>query len=249
MTLPTADRFERAGIEAWPGIELEWDFAWLRRAANGYTRRANCLQCFDPADGDDAAARLDAGLAWLTARGLPPVVRSTPLTSPALDAVLDARNWQVTGRSHLFAMPLVPVAPDREARIFPLLDPDFLAAQQQLRRYDETQLAGLRALLSAMSVPAAGIVLYREGRPVATCLTAIADAITITGNVITDPARRREGLAAAMMRTGHHWAMANGATTAALNVEADNAPAKALYRALGYAHQYDYHYRIPGEPA
>ncbi|RYE48381.1 MAG: GNAT family N-acetyltransferase, partial [Hyphomicrobiales bacterium] len=70
----------------------------------------------------------------------------------------------------------------------------------------------------------------------------------ITGNVITDPTRRRQGLAAAMMRTGLHWAHEKGATTAALNVQADNSAAKALYAGLGFAHQYDYHYRIPGAP-
>jgi predicted GNAT family acetyltransferase len=78
---------------------------------------------------------------------------------------------------------------------------------------------------------------------------AIANGIVITGNVITDPARRRQGLAAAMMRTGLAWALDQGASIAALNVQADNPPAKALYASLGFAHQYDYSYRIPGGPA
>jgi N-acetylglutamate synthase len=49
------------------------------------------------------------------------------------------------------------------------------------------------------------------------------------------------------MRTGLAWARASGATHAALNVEADNGPALALYGGLGYLPQYDYVYRYPGD--
>ena len=52
-----------------------------------------------------------------------------------------------------------------------------------------------------------------------------------------------------MMRSGLAWAKREGARFAALNVQADNAAAKALYAGLGYTHQYDYSYRIPGAPA
>ena len=96
--------------------------------------------------------------------------------------------------------------------------------------------------------PATGVVVYRDGEPVASGLMAISHDIVITGNVITDPTRRRQGLAAAMMRTGLHWAHEAGAKIAALNVQADNAAAKALYAGLGYRHQYDYSYRLPGAP-
>lgn len=247
-SLPSIETFERAGLLAWPGIEVDWDGAWVRRATNGYTKRANSMQCFDPADDADAAARLDATAAWFTARALPPVIRTTPLEAPALTAALDAAGWQATGHSHLYAMPLSGAEPDPEGRTMAALDPAFLAAQQHLQAYDDAGIARMRDLLAVMTVPAAGIVLFRDNAPVASGLFAIADGIVITGNVITDPARRRQGLAAAMMRTGLAWAKANGATIAALNVEADNAGARALYAGLGYAHHYDYHYRLPGEP-
>ena len=47
------------------------------------------------------------------------------------------------------------------------------------------------------------------------------------------------------MRTGLAWAKAEGATVAALNVQADNPAGQALYASLGYSRQYDYAYRIP----
>lgn len=250
MTLRTADAFERAGLLAWPGIEVQWDGDWVCRAANGYTKRANSLQCFDPADNADAGARLDHAVTWFRTRHLQPVVRTTPLESAALAGALDAGNWQNIGHSHLYAMELGAgdAAPDPEGRIHPVLDPAFLAAQQALQGHSGAQMDHLQALLAVMAVPACGIVIYRDGAPAASGLMAIADGIVITGNVITDPNRRRTGLGAAMMRTGLAWSRENGASVAALNVDRGNLAAQALYRSLGYTHQYDYHYRIPGEP-
>lgn len=248
MALPSVEAFERAGLRAWPGIAVEWDGAWVRRAAGGYTKRANSVQCFDPADGADAEARLAAGIEWLRARGLPPVVRSTPLANAGLNALLDARGWAEIDHSHLYAMALGEFEPDAQGRITPLLDPGFLSAQQALQGHGNELMARMRALLAVMAVPACGIVIERDGMPVASGLMAIADGIAVAGNVVTDPARRRQGLGAALMHTGLAWAKAQGATVAALNVQADNAAGKALYASLGYARQYDYSYRIP-EPA
>ena len=177
------------------------------------------------------------------------MVRTTPLQSPELNAVLDARGWSQIDASHLYASPLGAQEPDREGKCLPILDPAFLAAQQSLQGYDETTMGQLRALLAATAVPACGVVLYRDGSPVASGLMAIAAGICITGNVVTDPRWRRQGLAAAMMRTGLNWAGEHGAEWAALNVQADNLAAKALYRKLGYDHQYDYSYRIPPQEA
>ncbi|NMA99632.1 MAG: GNAT family N-acetyltransferase [Phyllobacteriaceae bacterium] len=246
--LPSVDISERAGLLAWPGLEVDWDGNWVRRAANGYTKRANSLQVLDPSDGDNAKERLDDAMAWLVARGLPKVVRTTPLEPPQLTALLDAEGWQSIDHSHFLAMPLGPQEADGDGLVLDLLDPLFLAAQQGLQHQDDATMARMRALFGAMTVPAAGVVLRRDGIAVASGLFAIADGIVVTGNVITDPGRRRQGLAAAMMRTGLAWAKANGAEIAGLNVQADNSGAMALYHGLGYSRQYDYHYRIPGRP-
>jgi N-acetylglutamate synthase len=246
VTLPDVETVERAGILAWPGIEEKWDGAWLRRAAGGYTKRANSTQCFDPDDFDDADVRVISACSWMVMRRIKPVFRITPLSAPELNATLDEAGWQTIDPSHLFAMELGDHGPDREAEILPVLDPKFLAAAQRLQGYDETAMTAMKALLGAFKVPAAGVVLHRDGVAVASSIMAVADGIVITGNVVTDPERRRQGLAAAMMRSGLSWAKAQGARFAALNVQADNAAAQALYAGLGYTHQYDYHYRIPG---
>lgn len=249
MTLLSAQEFERAGLLAWPGIEVDWDGSWVRRAANGYTKRANSLQCLDPADGDAAPERLAEARDWFTARGLLPVVRTTPLEASALTAALDAGGWSTIDRSHLFAMLLTGGDIDANARIFELLDPEFLAAQKALQGHPDQTMSRMQALFAAMRVPAAGCVVYRDGQPAAAGLSAVSTGMSLTGNVITSPQHRRQGLGAAMMRSLHAWAHASGATIAALNVQADNVAGQALYRSLGYRHQYDYWYRTPGDAA
>jgi N-acetylglutamate synthase len=107
-------------------------------------------------------------------------------------------------------------------------------------------MTGMKNLLAAIKVPVAGVVLTRDGEAVASSIMAVADGVVVTGNVVTDPARRRQGLGAAMMRSGLAWAKGEGARHAALNVQGDNEGAKALYEGLGYSHQYDYSYRVPG---
>lgn len=248
MTLPSVESFERAGLKAWPGITVEWDRSWVRRAAGGYTKRANSTQCFDPDDFEDADLRVISASSWMIRHGIKPVFRITPLSSPELNATLDEAEWQTIDPSHLFAMEIGEVEPDPQAQILSVDDPKFLDAARKLQGYDDANMVAMQNLLAAFSVPVAGIVLTRDGEAVASSIMAVADGIVITGNVVTDPARRRQGLGSAMMRSGLAWARGEGARVAALNVQADNDAAKALYHSLGYIHQYDYSYRIPGAP-
>src|SRR5688572_3564358 len=88
MPLPDAQTIERAGLLAWPGIEEKWDGQWVRRAAGGYTKRANSTQCLDPDDFEDADLRVISACSWMVIRKIRPVFRITPLSSAELNATL-----------------------------------------------------------------------------------------------------------------------------------------------------------------
>lgn len=247
MALPGPDAFERAGLKAWPGIEVEWDGSWVRRATLGYTQRANSVQSFDPSDEADAPARIQAAARWFAARSLPPIFRVTPLAGPNVVRALDEAGWRVEDASHLFAMELRSTEADPRCTLHDLLDPNFLAAQQFLQGYADERLERMKRLLAEIDNPGTGIVLRSpDGTPVASALMVVADGIVVAGNVFTDATERRRGNGAAIMRTGLAWAEAAGASVAALNVAADNPAGQALYRSLGYRHQYDYSYYIGG---
>ena len=240
---------ELAGLQAWPGIEMERDGQWVLRAANGYTKRANSVQCLDPADGENAAARLAAARRWFETRGIAPVFRVTPLTAPPILEAL--RSWVAFDHSRTMAMDLagLDVAFDPRAELMAPDDPRFLSAQRVLQEYDDATVGKLSAVIAAIAVPAAGVVIRAgDGQPVAAALMDIADGIAIAGNVITASAERRRGCGGALMRSALAWAKQAGASFAALNVAADNPPALALYGSVGYAVAYDYHYARPSSP-
>ena len=247
MGLPTPLAIERAGHKCWPGIEVEWDRSWVRRAAGGHTQRTNSTQCFDPTDDDDVAERVTASRRWHEARGIRPTFRVNLLSGPKLLAELDRQGWQTVDASMLMATPLAEGEPDPKGEITAADDPSFLAAQVALKHWDDVTLSKFKTIVAMYDVPACGVILRADdGRAVSSALMAVADGIVITGNVVTDARERKKGYAGRMMRTGLAWGFANGARTAALNVAADNPAAQALYGSLGYTRQYDYVYRTPG---
>ena len=68
--------------------------------------------------------------------------------------------------------------------------------------------------------------------------------------VTVDPAHRREGLATAVMAALARRALEEGASAAWLQVEDDNAGARALYDRMGFAAHHAYHhYRAPESSA
>ncbi len=72
---------------------------------------------------------------------------------------------------------------------------------------------------------------------------AIHDGLICYESVVTDPSRQRRGYARRVISSLAGWAADRGAQGACLEVEAANAPARALYEALGFEELYRYHYR------
>src|SRR5690606_11051350 len=124
-----------------------------------------------------------------------PIFRITPLAAPEVSATLDESGWQTTDHSHVYARELGEHAADAEAHYLAINDPKFVATQGQLQGYDEATITGFTNLIAVLKAPAIGVVIARDGQAVASGLMAIADGIVITGNVITDPTHRRQGLA------------------------------------------------------
>ncbi len=62
-------------------------------------------------------------------------------------------------------------------------------------------------------------------------------------DMITADGMRGRGLATAIVAELLAWAWAHGASHAYLQVNDDNAPARAVYRKFGFATVYAYHYR------
>jgi ribosomal protein S18 acetylase RimI-like enzyme len=248
VPVPTASEIEEAALKSWPAIDTVTDGRWVIRAAGGYTKRSNSVQSLDPADDGDAEARIARAARWYRDRQLPPVFRVTPLAGPNTLAAIE--GWRAFDHSKVLAMDLGSrsFAADENVALLPPVSPDWLAIQQKLQGYDDATRERLKHILERIKVPARGLIIYAgHGVPVAAAVMIVSNGIIYTGNVVTSAEHRRQGHARKMLETGMAWARRSGGRRAAINVAADNSGAIALYKGLGYAEHYDYHYRSPGK--
>jgi N-acetylglutamate synthase len=243
---------ERVAAAHWRGTEEEWLGDWLLRAADGFTGRANsALPLGDPGLPLDAA--LAALTNWYQARGLPPMLAiPVPLEgdSPgrALDEQLARRGWP-TRKAPAFVMvaelsaavPPVTLPAGFESRADAVPDDAWLAAYHY-RGLDDQPPVMRTVLTSAadqvfLSIRAAGSVLAIAR------LSLAAGWAGITA-VEVRPEHRRAGLGRALTREAFAQAAARAVRTVFLQVEVDNAAARALYERSGFRYSHRYHYRI-----
>jgi ribosomal protein S18 acetylase RimI-like enzyme len=245
MDAPTIDSLERAAMRAWPALETIEHEGFVLRAADGYTRRANCATALGPGSGD-----LPARIAWcerqLAARGLPAVFRVLSAGGPdGLDAALEAAGYRRDGESLVMTLdPLhgvaAPVAPA------PI---EALAVDSWLDLYDRfggkagAQRGTHRALLEAIPAERLLAAVHAQGRPVG-CGLAVRDGELVgLFDLGVEPALRGRGHGGRLVDDLLRWGAQRGARRAYLQVLATN-PAIRLYERARFREAYRYWYRV-----
>lgn len=244
-TPPTAAQLEQASHNAVPAARTGFDGPFLLRAFLGGTGRANAISSLDPAPDAELEARIPRIEAAYARQGLPARFRSTPLDPPGLTDVLEARGYVADKGSLVMAGPAAPfAAADPAVQVLSSPDEDWLSViataeyQTPARREEKTRAP------SMMIVPAAWMLLRLDGRPVATAQVAADGALAGLFDVAVHPDTRRQGLGRRILGAAVAWAMEQGATTAWLQVSADNMTAVRLYQTLGLREMYRYQYFI-----
>jgi ribosomal protein S18 acetylase RimI-like enzyme len=239
------EELARVAARAWQPVESTRLGDWELRAAAGFTRRANSvLPLGDPGVPLDEA--LTAVRRWYGARGLPAYVQTATGaegTQELLCAELEERGWVREVSAELWVGALAPLA-DRargpEVALSREADGDWLS---RYRRKGVSEVA-LRVLGAGPSVWFATVP--GEGGPAAIGRCVVDGRWAGFAAVEVDPALRRRGLASAVMAALARRALDEGASAAWLQVETDNAPARALYSGMGFAAHHAYHhYRSP----
>ena len=257
--LPDAllSRVEDAGINASAPPQQRWIDGWLLRFSPGKAKRARCVQAV-------AAGRLplDERLALCAAvlrdAGLPLVLRLTPFSQPAgLDQALADRGFHRLDDTRVMVLPAIsasPAEPPCTAHRWPdglrlerLSAAEFAAAVGGLRGSPVHQRDAQAQRLALSPVPYQGWALRRrtDGAVLVCGQTAIEADLVGLYDVFCHPQARGQGLARQLCAALLAQARAAGARVAYLQVDADNAPARAIYHRLGFADAYAYHYRSP----
>jgi ribosomal protein S18 acetylase RimI-like enzyme len=242
---------ELVAARGWRGLEEDRLGDWRLRAGGGFTGRANsALVVGDP--GMPLPEAVAALTGWYGARGLQPRAMLPGTRARPADAVFAAAGWQHRDDVLVLTAPIAAAPPAGGA-----------AEQVQLADSpDEAWLAGYRYRGAPLPPVARSILTNAEdvvfasvrsaappAPPAAVARGALTDGwLGVTAVTVAEEHRRR-GLATAVMTALQRWAAARGAQWVYLQVAADNAPARALYRRAGFIEHHRYHYRLGPPPA
>lgn len=233
---------ERAAVRAWPANETRPIDGWLWRYSGGGSQRANSVSALFY-EGHDVDRSIDAAEQLYREQGAPVRFQvGFPLTQPGdLDERLAARGYEIHDPVTTLVKPVAAVTmpPDVVLREAP--SDGWMAVYLSNVTPDRRPFAA--AILARVPGPRVFAEVVRDGAVMATALGVFHENTVIAECVGTAAAARRQGAAGAVMRSLESWAAAQGAHTIGLQAVATNAPAQALYGALGYTAAGTYHYR------
>jgi GNAT superfamily N-acetyltransferase len=236
-------RVEAVCFNAFPSRKQVILDGWLLRFSNGISRRANSANPMR-ADCARTAAVIEQIEALYRGQAQPTIFR-IPSFVAAIDEPLAAQGYRSEGETCVLygAMDAIVVAADPAVELSPQPDAEWLTAMARLQGHTDAQRRVYRQIVRAIALPAAFAGLRIDGRLAALAYGAVSGGLLCYESVITDPRRRRHGLARRVIASLAAWAGEEGARGACLQVEASNTPALALYDGFGLTTElYRYHY-------
>ena len=197
---------------------------------------------------DDDASRVPSASRDPSPARDPGVTREAGVQGRDLDEQLTRRSWSARPGPAFFmvadlplAIPVSERAGARELLVSPEPD-DAWAARYHYRGQDHLPPVARQVLTSAREQ---AFVSIRDGDEVlAIARLSIANGWAGLTAVEVHPGHRRQGLGVVITAASCAVAEQRGVERVFLQVEADNMPAQALYKSLGFRYSHRYHYRV-----
>jgi N-acetylglutamate synthase len=208
-------------LALWPRLETRPLGDWLlRHSPTSTARRANSVLAMAPSGVADDYEQVVEFYAGRTGRPIAAV-----LPDSAEDELFSSHGWVAESRDADTLFQLVGVAQARRAAVSRQA-PESLP-QPPCELDEDGDLVTVR-----LGDRARGVAAYDR------------DWVGMRGIEVA-PEHRRQGLALAVVAALLDWGAERGATTAYVQVLADNAPALALYEQLGFTTHHAYRYLAP----
>lgn len=229
---------EQLCADAWLAVTEEKIGDWRLRAASGFTGRANSVL----AVGDPGLAVRDAlgqVCEFSHLHRIEP--KAHVIVGSELERAIEAAGWVPDAgheAGHLVSVLIGPLGEALDDRVTFLDEPS--------PHWWELAAGSTEPTAAQRHVLTTGEIGYGTAES-----TAGAVRAAMTGDLLhisrlaVRPEHRRRGLARSLMAASGQWAAARGATECVLQVWVGNAPALALYEALGFREHHRYRYWIP----
>jgi ribosomal protein S18 acetylase RimI-like enzyme len=239
-------RFEDAGLNASAPPEQRMLDGWLLRFSPGKAKRARCVNAL-AAGTLPLAEKLALCEQAYAEAALPTLVRITPLSEPPqLDELLAATGWHSFDDTRVMVLPdlnALGASPPGGGTLQPVPGERFAHAVGALRGSPIAQREAHAERLRSARVPHRGFLVQRDGETLACGQYVIESGIVGLYDVFTTPRERGRGIGRELCNALLVRARDEGAHSAYLQVDAGNDAARAVYRRLGFADAYAYHYR------
>jgi ribosomal protein S18 acetylase RimI-like enzyme len=238
--LALVEKLERCLLHVWPSVEMEMHGPWALRFAHGYSARANSASALsqDAAIGQELLHRTKA---FFDGYKLPAQFRISPLVKAGSTEALQSAGYIFKDEAVAMTAPLSGFAQHPDVAIAPVADDSWLGGVTALNEDQSKRKPDhLKAITARMKPPVAFASATQNGKSVGYGVCAIHDGWAELGSVIVAPEARGNGLGRALVTSLLHWASANGAVNAFLQVDVENTVAITLYRSLSFVDCYRY---------
>lgn len=234
---PIADR-------AWPARDRSTLGGWRLNATDGWSMRTNACWPLGAPDRDVEGA-IDAAEAWFATHGLPPRFKLTDgATAPDdLPQRLSRRGYADCKKTLVMIGPALG-RPDPAVTLSAAPDAGFEAVFTASAGGNLDDARERLETLARIPAPARFAGLDVDGEAAALGAGAVEGEWVGVFGMRTAPEHRRKGLARRVFGALLAEAVLLGARRAYLQVEADNAPAIALYEREGFRAAYAYRYWV-----
>lgn len=242
---------EERAFNAWPARQTVFHRGWVFRLSGGYTKRANSANALVPGAPFDGVR--EAAAALYARHGLPAVFRISPLAPAEADQELADAGYQHFDPSLVLHRPLALGGagsvgkPDGSTGISTLASSAWLEGFAVANSVPLHHRALHNSMLDNIAHPAAFALQHdAQGQPVGFGLAVLERGAVGLYDLAVAPEHRGGGRGRALVLALLHWAAEAGATSAYLQVRAQNTAALRLYESMGFKTAYGYHYRVPG---
>jgi len=239
---------EECAMNAWPAHQSVLCDGWVLRLAAGYTKRANSANALFPTG--QFGEILPLVEAFYARHALPTVFRLSPLAGSEPASVLDAAGYRYVDPTLVMTLALSGAVAgestplDDEVVIEPTASAEWREGFARANAVAPASRPVHDRMLALIALPAAFATLTRDGVPIAYGLAVAERSKVGLFDIVVTPAARGRGAGQQLIAALLRWGQGQGAAQAYLQVTGSNTVAIGLYRKLGFALAYEYHYRL-----